>query len=189
MPLHWDQPDNTWDSGITWDAGDSPNPGDVTPYLNLITSEHRQRPDYIAMLSGVFQPLVDGVTVARSLNTLFDIDNAEGVQLDAIGVWVGRSRNLSVPLENVYFQFDTGPGFDMGILRGPFDPLTTLFVLPDDQYRILLYATIAANHWDGTIPGAYNAYAIAFGPRGFTMLIIDNQDMTMLSWADLCRMR
>lgn len=179
MVLHWDQPDLTWDSGLTWDAGDSPNPGDVTPYLNLVTSEHRYKPKFIAMLTEYLQPIADGVAVANSLVTMFDIDTALGLQLDIIGLWVGRSRSLSVPISDVYFAFDDGPGFDSGILRGVFDPQTQLLFLPDAQYRTLLKATIAANHWDGTIFGAYEAYAIMFGPGGYTMLIIDFQDMSM----------
>jgi hypothetical protein len=153
--------------------------GDVTPYLNLITSEHRDKPKYIAIMTAFLQPMADGLSVADMLVTLFDVDAADGVQLDAIGLWVGRSRNLTVPITGVYFTFDTGPGFDQGIFKGPFDPSSGLVALPDAQYRTLLKATIAANHWDGTIESAYAAYDIVFGPLGFQIFIVDNQDMSM----------
>jgi hypothetical protein len=79
-----------------------------------------------------------------------------------------------------YFSFDeAGLGFDQGTWLGPFDPTSGLVALPDAQYRILLYATIAANNWDGTIPGAYNAWNTIFEPLGYSILIQDNQDMTM----------
>lgn len=179
MPLYWDSIGLTWDSGLTWDAGDSPNPGDVQPYLDLVTSEHNQKPKFMEMLAEYLQPLADGKAVMDGMVVLFDIDSALGQQLDMIGLWIGRTRELAVPITDVYFTFNTGPGFNQGILRNQFSPTNELLVLPDEQYRTLLKATIAANHWDGTIIGAYEAYAIVFGPGGYTMLIIDYQDMTM----------
>lgn len=155
-------------------------PADPSLYLNRITSEHNQQPDFIAFLTALLQPLVDQLEInSTDLMTAFDLDTAVGVQLDAVGVWIGRSRQLSVPITGVYFTFDIGPGFDKGIFRGPFDPPDSIVSLPDDQYRILLYATVAANHWDGTIPGAYAAYAIIFGPGGYVLMIRDWQDMSM----------
>lgn len=177
--LLWDEPGDTWDSGLTWDAGDSPNPGNVAPYLDLVTSEHNLKPDFMAMLEQVFQPLADNKAVCDAMTVLFDIDTAKGLQLDAIGLWVGRSRRLKVPITGVYFTFNTGPGFNQGIFRGPYSPADSLIDLPDASYRTLLKATIAANHWDGTVVGATEAYAIVFGPAGYQMLIVDHQNMTM----------
>lgn len=148
-------------------------------YLNLITSEHRSHPDFLAMLTAYMQPIIDGKNVALTLPIIFDLDTAVGVQLDVDGIWIGRSRNLQVPITGVYFTFDIGPGFDQGIFKGPFDPSTGLVSLPDEQYRTLLKATAAANQWDGSIPGAYAAYAILFAGTPFDVLIYDWQDMTM----------
>jgi len=50
--------------------------------------------------------------------------------------------------------------------------------LPDDAYRQLLYAKIANNQWDGTVPGAYEFMDQVF-PNN-TFIIQDNQDMSML---------
>ena len=178
MPLYWDKP-LFWDSGLTWDAGAGPSLGDVTPYLDLVTSEHRDKPNFIATLTAILQPIADGIAAANSLVTLFDVDSALGVQLDAIGLWVGRSRSLTVPISGVFFTFDTGPGFDNGILIDEFGNSTQVLLLPDEQYRTLLTATIAANHWDGTTGGAYAAYAVIFGPGGYTLKITDHQNMTI----------
>ncbi len=177
---NWDQPGAQWDSGLQWDINSMPGIGDPTPWLNLIVAPHRNKPKFMAMMRVILQPLADVLAnLSKMINVDFDIDQAIGAQLDIIGLWVGRSRKLSVPITGVFFTFDTGPGFDIGIFRGPLDPKTYLASLPDPQYRILLYATIAANNWDGTIEGAYNAYAIIFAPLGFTMLIVDYQDMSM----------
>lgn len=152
----------------------------LTDYTGLITSEHQSAPKFMAMVSLLGQWAVDRRNLLASIPALYDIDNAVGQQLDRVGEWVGISRNLSLPLTGVYFSFDTsGVGFDQGTWLGPFDPTTGLVSLPDAQYRILLYATIAANNWDGTVPGAYAAWDTIFEPLGYSVLITDNQDMTM----------
>jgi hypothetical protein len=152
----------------------------LTDYTSLITSEHADKPKFMAMVSLLAQWAVDRRNLLASIPALYDIDTAVGQQLDRIGEWVGVSRNLSIPLTGVYFSFDTtGLGFDQGTWLGPFDPTTGLVSLPDAQYRILLYATIAANNWDGTVPSAYTAWNTIFAPLGYSILIADNQDMTM----------
>lgn len=152
----------------------------LSQYTSLITSEHNEKPRFIAMVSLLGQWAVDRQNMLASIPGLFDIDDAVGQQLDWVGQWVGISRNLSIPLTGVYFSFDTaGLGFDQGTWLGPFDPTTGLVSLPDNAYRTLLYAVIAANNWDGTVPGAYTAWNTIFEPLGYSILIEDGQDMTM----------
>ena len=123
---------------------------------------------------------VDHQNMLRGMRAVFDVDRAIGDQLDIVGEWVGVSRDLDVPLEGVHFALDTeGVGLDEGILKGPYDPEGVISRLPDDQYRILIYGQIAANHWDGTIEGAYSAWDTVFAPLGYTIMIQDGQDMTM----------
>jgi hypothetical protein len=149
-------------------------------YTGLVTSEHNQRPNFMAMIAVQVQAYVDNINLLRNFQALFDIDLAAGQQLDMIGVWVGASRNISIPLTGVYFSFNTvGLGFNQGTWLGIGDSTSGLTTLSDDQYRLLLKAKIASNHWDGTVPGAYAIWAIVFQFEPFTILIQDNQDMTM----------
>lgn len=155
--------------------------GDVTPYVDLITSEHQPRTKFIAAVTVSVQPLADLIAQLKAIPMLYDLDAAVGSQLDAVGKWVGRSRNIILPLTDIYFSFDeNGVGWDSGIWFQEFNPTTSEFALPDDHYRLLLRAKIAANHWDGSVPGAYDAWSILFEPFGLTVLIQDNQDMSML---------
>jgi hypothetical protein len=149
-------------------------------YLRLITTQHREAPRFIATLSAAVGGALQAGASLEALLAAFDIDSAVGVQLDIIGVWVGRDRNIATPLEDVYFTWDDtdATGWDSGVWRGEFDPDTGLTSLPDDSYRVLLKAKIAANHWDGTIPGAYDVWSSAFGDE-LVIFITDNQDMTM----------
>lgn len=150
-------------------------------YLNLIPSQHRQKPRYMATVEALLRP-ADGVAdLLEALRAAFDLDAAVGRQLDAVGVRVGRTRYLHAPLEGVYFSWNTeGVGWGQGIWRGPHDPASGLIALPDDIYRMLLKAKVAANRWDGTTPGAYDAWEIAFQDMGSIILIQDNQDMSMV---------
>lgn len=179
----WDsgQPGATWDSGLQWDVTIGPAVGDVVPYLDLITSEHRDKANFIETLSFLLQPLADNIETLRTLYARFDIDLAVGAQLDIVGEWVGASRQLRSPLTGVYFSLDVaGVGFDEGTWRGPFDPNSYLIDLPDEAYRLLLKAKILNNRWDGTIPQAYDIWDVLFTGTDYGLLIQDYGDMHML---------
>lgn len=150
-------------------------------YLALITSEHTGKPKFEATVAAGVGPLAKVQAVLKSLITELDIDTAVGVQLDKIGEWVGRSRRIDTPLVGVYFAWDdtVADGWESGTWKGPYDPDSGLVDLPDDAYRTLLKAKIAANNWDGTIPQAYDIWTTAFGADTY-LLIQDNQNMSMV---------
>jgi hypothetical protein len=140
---------------------------ELTDYTGLITSEHNQRPKFMAVVAALAQPMVDLMSVLGSMPARFDLDVAVGVQLDDVGRWVGISRIIRTPLTNVYFSLDIdGIGFDQGIWKGPFDPDTGLTTLDDDTYRAVIRAKIGANHWDGTMEGSVAILNSIFSPAG-----------------------
>lgn len=141
---------------------------ELTEYTALITSEHRDKPRFMAVVGALVQPLVDQMNVLQSMPGKFDLDNAVGVQLDDVGLWVGVSRKIRTPLTGIYFSFDIdGLGFDQGTWKGPFDPDTGLTVLDDDTYRLVIRAKIGANRWDGTLESSAAILNSIFGnPSG-----------------------
>jgi len=140
---------------------------DLTDYTGLITSEHNQRPKFMAVVAALAQPMVDLMGVLESMPPKFDLDEAVGAQLDDVGRWVGISRIIRTPLTNVYFSLDLdGIGFDQGIWKGPFDPDTGLTTLDDDTYLAVIRAKIGANHWDGTMEGSVAILNSIFSPTG-----------------------
>lgn len=170
----WDsgQPGATWDSGLQWDVNIGISYGDIAPYQQLITSEHRVRPKFMEMISATLQPVADLQANVLKFPDAFDLDLAAGVQLDTLGLWIGASRQLSVPLTGVYFSFDTDDlGFDQGTWQSQFQPSNQFVFLSDDQYRLLLRARIANNNWDGTVPGAYAIWDTVFAGTGYGILI------------------
>ncbi|GMG90650.1 hypothetical protein Cmtc_18700 [Cupriavidus sp. TKC] len=152
---------------------------DLATYTDLITSEHNQQQDFMAVVEALAQPMVGLQNLLGSMPGKFDLDNAVGVQLDDVGAWVGISRNISTPLTGVYFSLDTaGLGFDQGSWKGPFDPDTGLTRLDDETYRLVIWAKIGANHWDGTLESSKAILDSIFGGGTF-VFIQDNQDMSM----------
>ena len=164
----------SWDDGSSYDSGGVYD----NSYTALVTNEH-SLPKFLAIINALTQPFIDLQNQLNQFPQLFDVDQAVGDQLDIVGQWVGVSRNLQIPLTGVYFSLDiAGVGLDQGTIFGPYDPTTQLDVLPDDSFRQLIYAAIANNQWDGTIPNAYSFMEQVF--PGNTFFIQDNQDMSML---------
>lgn len=150
---------------------------DVNDYLSLIPSENSDKPNFVAVLSGTLKPFVDGINQLNALPSLFDIDNASGDQLDAVGQWVGLSRRLSLVIDDVYFAFDTpGLGFDEGVWFSQGQPSEGIVTLDDSTYRVMLKAKIAANEWDGSLGDANRRLLEVF--PGADVILKDNFDMS-----------
>ena len=150
-------------------------------YLNLVPSQHRQRPRFMSTVQAVLAPLQALEALLEELRTAFDLDTATGRQLDAVGVRVGRTRYLHTPLQGVFFSWnEAGVGWGQGVWKGKYDAENGLTTLPDDIYRTLLKAKVAANAWNGTTPGAYEAWEMAFADTGSMIVLQDNQDMSMI---------
>lgn len=153
----------------------------LNDYLSLVTSEHADKPNFIAFLSALLQPTVDNINVVATLPTLFDVDTAVGQQLDFVAQWIGFSRALAEPIAGVYFSLDTvGVGLDEGVWFDPFDPTEGVVLLDDGTFRIMLYAKIAANMWSGSLEDAEKILAEVFvGFPNTHVFIEDNFDMSI----------
>lgn len=152
----------------------------TTDYTALITSQHNDKPKFVAMTTSDVEPYVDIENILLNIPLYYDVDTAIGSALDVIGEWVGASRNIPIPLTGVYFEWDSTAlvGWDSGSWQGEFDPVSGLTSLPDDSYRKLIKAKIAANRWDGTIESAYDIWVEIFTDSA--IIIQDNQDMSMV---------
>lgn len=152
----------------------------INDYLGLITSEHQDKPKFLATVQASVEAFVGLQNTLFSLPGNFDIDTAIGVQLDVLGEWIGRSRYVSKPITGVYFEWDGDGslGWQKGVWQGQFDPSSGIVSLPDENYRTLLKAKIVANSWSGSIQDAYAIWASIF--KGTGIFIQDNQNMTMV---------
>lgn len=120
-------------------------------YADRITQFHYNRPRFQAEVRALTSALVEVGASAASLSEAFDLDSAHGVQLDMVGLWVGRDRFVPYPFETFWFSFDEPlRGFDMAVWKGPYDTSYGKFRLADEDFRALLYGQIGLNEWDGT---------------------------------------
>jgi hypothetical protein len=162
---------------------------DLLAYQALVTSEHRDKPNFMATVAANLQPYVDMQVITLFMPLRYDLDNAVGTQLDAVGLWVGASRYVDltpIPAPAVYFSFDT-PGF--GFDQAPWDsgppPVPVIVspqlvnILDDIPYRVLLRARIVNNHWTGAVEQAYAIWRLLFTGTDYSIQLQDNQNMTM----------
>lgn len=122
-------------------------------YLDLIVPEHR-KPKLLQWLACLLEKIEDIEKCAESIDTCFDLDIAQGKQLDILGELVGRQRELT-------FQPSKNESS----------------ILEDDIYRTVIRAKIGINHWNGTIPSIYMLWENLF--PDYKLHIKDNQDMSM----------
>lgn len=150
----------------------------VQHYLDLVTQEYDNSPNFLAMIAlGVSGP-VQVQTLMQDMITLFDLSTPPvGNQLDIIGQWVGISREVAIPATGLFFSWDDtiATGWDSGSWEPPGSPVV-LTSLSDAHYLTLIFAKIAANRWDGTIQQFYQIMNEAFAP--YTILLVDHQDMS-----------
>jgi len=134
----------------------------VATYTGLITSEHADEPNFVAMVSVDTSVQVDGINLLNREFLDFDVDLAIGVQLDTLGLFVGVGRVITVQPSDAY-------------------PAAAAYqvTLGDEEFRRLIKARALANEWDGTPEGAAAILAAWFGPIGAYGFIIDNQDMSI----------
>lgn len=149
-------------------------------YTTLITSEHNKRPNFLAVVQTLTQPLQSITDVLLAMEGKFDLDVAVGDQLDAVGRWVGLSRLLVVPIASDFFSFDVvGKGWNEAPWKGAFVPSTGVTTLPDDLYRLALKTRIAKNYFAGTNERLIQIMADALAEVGILVSPVDNFDMSM----------
>lgn len=150
----------------------------INDYLERVPSQHRDRPRFRETLTAFLSPMVRLQELLDETPRNYDVDFSVGKQLDVVGEWVGVSRYISAPLSGIYFEWDgtRSTGWNAGQWKGQYDPPTGLVALDDDTYRSLIRLYIAANRWDGTTDGAYDAWESIFDRSA--IVIEDHQDMS-----------
>ena len=155
---------------------------DISKYLSLVTPYHRGKPKFTATIEEALQPFAEAQAFLASIPREFDVDYAIGVQLDVVGEWVGAKRRLPIPLQDFWFRWnDTRRGWSAGVWQDATQDISQIGItyLGDDDYRSLIKAKIAANHWNGTVAGGQPALDAFFANSGTLSFIQDRHDLTM----------
>lgn len=149
-------------------------------YTQLITSEHVDKPRFVATVALTTGMLGQAADAALSLTPAFSLDAAVGAQLDKVGLWVGISRNQNIPIPDAYFSWDTeGLGWDQANWKAPYDPVEGITTLDDATYRAVLKAKIGSNYWAGTNETLQVIAESAFADLGVQCFVVDNFDMSV----------
>lgn len=153
----------------------------VDTYLDLIPIGNQDKSNFRASITAAIEDVVVDEALVATIPELYNLAVAAGSQLDVVGMWVGLSRNVSVPISGIYFSLDTVDlGLNQGYLKGPYDPTQGVISLDDVTYRLMLQIKITANHWDGTLAQAQSILAqVLTGSPGTYLMVIDNMDMSI----------
>jgi hypothetical protein len=150
-------------------------------YLGLITSKLATYATFVKTVNLLTTGFADQQAAIYALPAEYDLDEAVGPQLDAVGQWANLSREVSIPLIDSYFSWDTeNLGWDQGYWEGPYPTRASLVPLPDEEYRFYLKIKIQLNYTDGTIESAQEILMEAFSSAstGTYVFADDQQDMT-----------
>lgn len=141
-------------------------------YTELITSEHKDRPKFSAMVDAVSGAWASLYDETLSIPAAFDLDTAVGAQLDVIGEWVGQTRIIPNVLVVLFFGFQDNPAAlpygEEGNLSvgGRFleegEPESGTTVLADPEYRTILRAKIVRNNSFGSTADIVRSLAFIF---------------------------
>jgi hypothetical protein len=152
----------------------------ATDYTPLITNAHADKPRFletVRLLTSAASAIAD---VALSLTQAFSVDEAVGVQLDTVGLWVGISRRQNVPIPNAFFTWDDADlGWNVGSWKGPFVSTEGITVLDDDTYRAVIKAKIGSNYWNGSMLGLQQIGERDLQSVGVQCFVLDNMDMSV----------
>ena len=172
----------------------------MTDYTSLITSEHNQRPKFKAMVGAVAGAWGSVYDFTQTIPAKFDLDAAEGAQLDVIGLWVGQTRLIPNVLLVQYFNFVGNPAAlnfgEEGIasIGGRFysegEPVDASTILADPEYRTIIRARIVRNTAKGltsdfirSLQFIFNAPAIIDDPADMTVGIFIGRYLSLTELA------
>ena len=128
----------------------------VDDYLGLVEVQHSPRPKFMAVLRKYLEPVQAASDIAEEMHGDFSIDNGVGKQLDVLGKLLGVSRDYP------YFAGST----------------STTKSMDDDQYRLVLRATVAKDAWDGSFHSFADTWNEIFAGQAVTATVVDNMNMS-----------
>jgi len=171
----------TADTTLFTADGAGVNATGAAPYLALITSEHNQKPMFMAMVEAVTGAIASITMGTQAIQPAFDLDQAIGAQLDIVGQWVGVSRTIDNVLLLGFFGFADDPvalGFGEltdpsvgGIWYNVGQTFSGNTVLQDSDYLTIIKAKIVKNQGDGSAADIENALSYIFN---VPCTIVDN---------------
>ncbi|WP_269914784.1 DUF2612 domain-containing protein [Acinetobacter sp. HY1485] len=156
-------------------------------YTNLITSQYKNSPHFIANLIAVTNPIIDIQNFLKDLNSYYDLDTATNDRLKTIAYWVNAPLLISGAVQLGFFGFDTQESAltfgeigepDIGGYFREIGQDGTSGLTPSGEFlRQLIKAQILKNNSTGHIKDTKKILSLVLGHELFS--IVDNQNMTV----------
>ena len=160
-------------------------------YQNLLIKQYWDKPRARGEVGFKADLAAKAINALNSLSEKFDVDSAQGEQLDFIGRKVGQPRSIESAMPKLFFGFSDntmarGMGdrhavvqIDKAPMADKFEPTTTALELTDHDYRRFIKARIASNNSSGALVGQNSlqqAVLTAFDGKAYA---VDNHNMTL----------
>lgn len=159
----------------------------VDDYVRLITSQHRHKEKYIAMIKAVSQPMTDCFNFLKNLNSKFDVETTEDPYLNILAHWTGTPLIIPGAAQLAHFGFeDQENSLTFGELDDPeiggyfreSGQSGTGGLVPKGEFlRRLIQAKILKNHSTGNIEETKQILSLVLNHDQFK--VIDNNDMSV----------
>lgn len=159
----------------------------VDDYVSLITSQHRHKEKYIAMIKAVSQPMTDCFNFLKNLNSKFDVETAEAPYLEVLAHWTGTPLIIPGAAQLAYFGFeDQENSLTFGELDDPgvggyfreSGQSGTGGLIPKSEFlRRFIQAKILKNHSTGNIKETKQILSLVLNHNQFK--VVDNNDMSV----------
>ena len=154
--------------------------------LSRVALQYYESANFKAYITALLQHSIEIEALFQKMALQVDIDIAEGVNLDVIGIIVGRSRIIPLAIPVGFFGFNGQPGVLSygkegvvgvgGRFRDETEPAFASTVLADPEYRLLLKAKTIKNHSKGYFNDAIAGLKMLFQT---TVSVSSNSAMTM----------
>ena len=149
----------------------------TTDLSDILLDQWLESPRLSGIVTRVLQPIIDDAVAAKErIELMQDIDEAEGIWLDILGIRAGIRRPSTIDATlDTRFGFDVaGVGFDQLPFRGAVAN-DAVYPLPDAVYRLFVKARAIMVVGDGTV----QTFAEAVRVIDPDAAVVDNRDMTV----------
>lgn len=169
----------------------------IQSYIDLLILQYRNLPKAEQTIEALASKYEELYNVMNDFETAFDIDTAEGVQLDILGKIIGISRIVPFAVPKNYFGFNdnttTAYPMDDKFLNVVTYPFKNKFEIPystgelnDYQYRLFIKVKIIKNNVkarmiDSSKLSLQDAIDFLFENKAY---IVDNYNMSLNLYID-----
>lgn len=151
-------------------------------YTEKIAGAMTHKPSFEWFVYQLTETFRENKALLDTLAADFDLDTAQGDQLDAVGVRVGTSRVIIPPIDGVeFFSLDKKhAGLDeANWYRLYVDSSTLIKTLDDDTFRFLIRCKVETNQQAGSRESLESFVQMIKDYYNIDMTVEDNQDMTV----------